>query len=107
MSATEIILLAAVAILIAAVAWLGYRYQRAQQLKKRFGPEYTQAVRQYGSETRAQAALAGRERRMEKIHLHSLSREDHDRFLGRWETIQRGFVDDPGRSTREADGLVN
>jgi hypothetical protein len=44
---------------------------------------------------------------MEKVQVHPLSREDHDRFLGRWETIQRGFVDDPGRSTREADGLVN
>src|SRR5438874_10682599 len=35
-----------------------------------------------------------------------LSRDDSGEFRTRWEQIQVGFVDDPRRSTEEADALV-
>jgi hypothetical protein len=64
-------------------------------------------VRQYGSEARAQSALEARTRRMEKVHIRSLSREDQDRFVQRWQNVQRDFVDDPARSIHGADALVS
>src|SRR5579883_1770448 len=106
MSTTVIVVIVVAVIIIAAAAWLGYRQQRTKRLRQQFGPEYTHAVRQFGSETKAQDALAARARRMEKIEVRPLSREAHDRFLERWETVQRGFVDDPSGAIQQADTLV-
>jgi len=36
-----------------------------------------------------------------------LSREDHQRFIDRWQAVQRDFVDDPASSIDRADALVN
>ena len=107
MSTPIIILIAVIVVLLLIAAWFIARRERAKHLRQRFGPEYTRAVRHYGNESRAQDALAARTRRMEKIHIRALTREDHDRFLGRWETVQRGFVDDPAGSIQQADVLVN
>ena len=107
MSTSIIILIAVVVVLLLAAAWFIARRQRAKQLRQRFGPEYTSAVRHYGSEARAQDALAARTRRMEKIRITPLTRDEHNRFLGRWENVQRGFVDDPDGSIQQADALVN
>ena len=107
MSTTAIILIIAILIAAAVAGWVLYREQRARALRARFGPEYTHAVREYGNEGRAQDALAARARRMEKIHIRSLTREDHERFVVRWHAVQRSFVDDPGGAIQEADSLVN
>ena len=106
MTTSAIILIVALLVVLAAVAWVLYSQQRRKQLRARFGPEYSQAVRQYGNESRAADALAARERRMEKIHIRSLSHEDHQRFVDHWQTVQRHFVDDPAASVEEADVLV-
>src|SRR5690242_11185503 len=106
MDTTTVILIVAAVIVLAAVGWVMYRQQRRKALRSRFGPEYTHAVRQYGDEGKAEAALAARERRMEKIHIRSLSREDHDRFAENWQNVQRDFVDDPAMAIQRADGLV-
>ena len=106
MTTSTIILIVAVLIALAAVAWVLYRQQRRKRLRARFGPEYSHAVRQYGNESRAADALAARERRMEKIHIRSLSHEDHQRFVDQWQTVQRDFVDDPAASIGRADTLV-
>jgi hypothetical protein len=107
MSTATIIMLVVTIIVIAAVAWWAWQRQRADNLRRRFGPEYTHAVEQYGSEARAQAALSQRARRMETFHARALTREDHDRFLDRWTAVQANFVDDPAGSITQADGLVN
>jgi len=107
MSTTTIVVLAVTVVVIAAVAWWVSRQQRTRQLRQKFGPEYHHAVEQYGSEARAQDALAQRARRMEKFHARALTREDHDRFLQRWSAVQASFVDDPAGSISQADGLVN
>jgi hypothetical protein len=91
---------------LAAVGWLLYRQQRIKSLRSRFGPEYSHAVRQYGNESKAADALAARERRMEKIHIRSLSHEDYQGFLDQWQAVQRDFVDDPAASIQRADALV-
>jgi len=102
-----ILIVVVVVLLILGAAWLIARRQREKTLRQRFGPEYTSAVRHYGSEARAQDALAARTRRMEKIRITPLTRDEYDRFLGRWENVQRGFVDDPTGSIQQADTLVN
>ncbi len=107
MSTTMIIMLAVTVIVIAAVGWWAWRKQRADNLPRRFGPEYSHAVEQYGSEARAQDALAQRAHRMEKFHASPLTREDHDRFLERWTNVQANFVDDPPGSIAQADALVS
>jgi len=107
MSTTAIVLIAVFVIGIATAAFIVYRHQRSRQLRAQFGPEYSYAVRQYGNESRAESALAARARRMERFQVKSLSPEDHDRFLERWETVQRSFVDDPAGSIERADSLVN
>jgi len=107
MTTSAILLVVALVIVLAAVAWVMYRQQRRKALRTRFGPEYSQAVRQYGNESRADEALSARERRMEKIHIRSLSHEDHQRFLEQWQAVQRDFVDDPAGSIQRADALVS
>lgn len=106
MTTSTIIVVVALVIVLAAIGWMLYRQQRRKALRAWFGPEYSQAVRQYGDESRAADALTARQRRMEKIHIRSLSREDHQRFLDQWQTVQRDFVDDPKASIERADALV-
>src|SRR6185369_7779474 len=65
MSTATIIMLVVTIIVIAAVAWWAWQRQRADNLRRRFGPEYTYAVEQYGSEARAQAPPPQRAPRME------------------------------------------
>src|SRR5262249_24357808 len=82
------------------------REQRSKRLRSRFGPEYDDVLRRYGDRNRTEDALARREKRMEKIHIRSLSPDEHDRFAEQWRTVQAHFVDDPPGSIHDADQLV-
>jgi hypothetical protein len=106
MTTTGIVLLIAALIVIAVFAWYILREQRSRRLRSRFGPEYDDVLRRYGDRPRAEEALAGREKRMEKIHIRSLSHEEHDRFSEQWHIVQARFVDDPPGSIHDADQLV-
>jgi hypothetical protein len=103
-SVTIVVIVVLIAVVVA--GWAFYRQQRRKALRARFGPEYSTAVQQYGDESRAADALAARERRMEKIPIRALSREDQQRFIDQWQTVQRDFVDDPASSIKRADVLV-
>jgi hypothetical protein len=64
----KLIVLAAVVILVIAVlAWLYVRNRRntTADLRQKFGPEYERAVLKHGSERKAEAKLADREKRVE------------------------------------------
>lgn len=106
MSTTAVIIVVAVVIALAALGWFLYHRWRSKELRARFGPEYSRVVNQYGNEGKAEDALAARTRRMEKIHIRRLSREDHQRFADQWQTVQRNFVDDPAGAIQRADALV-
>jgi hypothetical protein len=101
------IIIAIAAIVIAALAWLYTRRRRSQQLRSHFGPEYDHAVRELGSQTKAEDALAARQKRMEKIDIHPLTQPERERFAARWHDVQARFVDDPPGAIRDADTLVN
>src|SRR5664280_2316077 len=73
----KLIVLAAVVILIIAVlAWLYVRKRKSTtaDLRQRFGPEYERAVREHGSERKAEAKLADREKRVEKLKIIEIFR---------------------------------
>lgn len=106
MTTTTAVIIIAAVIVIAALAWYFLRQRRSQTLRSHFGPEYDHAVRQYGGKTQAEEALAARQKRMEKFHVHPLSAHERERFDNQWHDVQARFVDDPPVSIREADRLV-
>src|ERR1035437_972646 len=105
----KLIVLAAVVILIIAVlAWLYVRKRRSTtaDLRQRFGPEYQRAVLEHKSERKAEAKLADREKRVEKLKIRDLDPMEHERFSKRWEDRKSRFVDSPkGAVTEPAHAL--
>jgi hypothetical protein len=106
----KVIVLAAVVILIVAVMAVLYvrkRRSTTADLRQRFGPEYQRAVREHGSERKAEAKLADREKRVEKLNIRDLDPIERDRFSERWVAVQSRFVDSPKGAVAEADDLVS
>jgi hypothetical protein len=96
-------------LVIAVLAWLYVRKRRSRTtgLRQRFGPEYERAVREHGSERKAEAKLTDREKRVEKLSIRDLDPMECDRFLKQWESVQSRFVDSPKGAVTEADDLVS
>src|SRR5579864_5363116 len=106
----NLIVLAAVVILaVAGLAWLYVRKRRntTAGLRQKFGPEYQRAVQEHGSERKAEAKLADREKRVEKLNIRDLDPMEHERFSKQWESVQSRFVDSPKGAVIEADDLVS
>jgi len=99
----------AVILVIAVLAWLYARRRRTTtaELRHRFGPEYELAVREHGSEHRAEAQLADRQKRVERLKIRDLDPTERERFSGQWHSLQSRFVDDPKGAVTEADTLVS
>jgi hypothetical protein len=91
---------------IAVIVWLVIQRQRSVRLKQRFGPEYDQAVSEFGSRTKAEAELTTREKRVARLNLVSLTPADAERFTQTWSALQGRFVDNPKGVVAEADHLV-
>jgi FtsZ-interacting cell division protein ZipA len=105
MNTTVLVIIIAVAVVaLGAVAlYLNYRSRR---LRSKFGPEYTRAVEESGSKYRAETKLEKLEKRVEKLSIQPLSREDSDHFRDSWRAIQAEFVDDPRTALNNADRLL-
>jgi hypothetical protein len=102
-----IALAAAVVVIIAVGAWLYVRKRRGTTagLRKKFGPEYDRAVLAHGS--KAEAKLADREKRMDKLTIRDLDSMEHERYSKQWQAVQSRFVDSPKGAVAEADDLVS
>ena len=100
------LIIAVVAIVIIAAAWVTMSRRRSRRLRERFGTEYDHAVHTERNVRRAEAALEAREQRVEALHIRSLAAEDAARFDATWRAIQVRFVDDPKGAVSEADRLV-
>jgi hypothetical protein len=107
MSTSGVIILVVGILILAALVLYAWRQERSKKLRARFGPEYEEAVREYGTQNRAEESLASRQRRMEKIHIQPLSPAERDRFTEQWKQVQILFVDDPSGSIHQADSLVS
>jgi hypothetical protein len=109
---TNLIVLAALAVLIIAVLALLYVRKRKSksttaELRKKFGPEYDHAVLVHGAGRKAESKLEDREKRVEKLNIRDLDPMEHERFSKRWEAVQSRFVDSPKGAVTEADDLVS
>jgi FtsZ-interacting cell division protein ZipA len=107
MNATGWIIVAIVvvaALIIAGALWS--RRRRSEHLKNKFGPEYDRAVEEKGGRSKAEADLAEREKRVEKLDIRPLEPEECRQFSQRWTDVQARFVDDPARAVAFADALL-
>jgi hypothetical protein len=104
-----IAIVVAAVVVAAALAWLYARRRRATtaRLRQRFGPEYEQSVREQGSERKAEAQLADRQKRVATLEIRDLDPAERERFSGQWHALQSRFVDDPKGAVTEADALVS
>jgi len=101
-----LVLIIAAVVVGGAVVWY-LQQQKSQRLRTRFGPEYERARTELGDARRAEAHLAAREERVQKLHIRALTAEEAARFSEVWRHVQTLFVDDPKGAITEADHLVN
>ncbi len=110
LSTTQIIIIIAVAaVVVLAIVGiaLSIRKRRTEKLRNRFGnAEYTRAVAEGGSQSKAEAALNERAVRVERLHIRPLGAGDRTRFIDSWAKIQARFVDGPGSAVTDADQLL-
>jgi hypothetical protein len=103
-----IALVVAAILLIAVMGWLYLRKRRVTtaNLRRRFGTEYERVALENGSERKAEAKLADREKRVESFKLRDLDPIERERFSKQWAALQSRFVDSPKGAVAEADDLV-
>lgn len=96
-----------VIVIVAVAAWLYVRKRRTTTagLRQKFGPEYDRAVLEHGS--KAEAKLADREKRIEKLNIRDLDATERERYSSQWQSVQARFVDSPKGAVAEADDLVS
>ena len=106
-SSTAVLVVGAVILVAAAViAWFFFRKWRTEKLRRRFGPEYDRAVAASGDPRRAEARLAERTRRVEKLELRAVPEAEKARFAERWRKTQAQFVDDPEGAVADGEVLI-
>jgi hypothetical protein len=95
-----------VAIVIIAVVAFSTMTVRRRRLRQRFGPEYDRTVVGRKSQRKAEAELAGRERRVRKLDIRPLTAAAHAEYTAQWASIQERFVDQPTSAVPQAQQLV-
>src|SRR5881394_1730773 len=82
-------------VLVALIAWLLITKQRTRKLRDQFGPEYERTVSSADSRREAEAELAARKERRQKLDIRPLSADERARYTADWQSVQAQFVDDP------------
>jgi len=102
-------LVATLIVIVAVAVWLYMRKRRntTAGLRQKFGTEYDRAVLAHGSNSKAEAQLADREKRIEKLNIRDLDAMEHERYSKQWQAVQSRFVDSPKGAVAEADDLVS
>jgi hypothetical protein len=102
----NILIAIAVVVLLLVVGVILMRRSRSRHLAERFGPEYERTVEQMGHRGKAEAELAAREKRVEKLDIVPLPEAEAQGFRTQWQALQGRFVDNPRTAVAEADLLV-
>ncbi len=103
---TGIIVIITIAVIVVAAA-IAIMYQaRRRQLQQRFGSEYDRMVEEKGSKTKAEAELAGRQRRVAGLDIRPLDPAAQARYAQNWAAIQEQFVDAPQDAVSAGQRLV-
>jgi len=97
--------LAGLVVLVLIVAAVVVARSRRRRLADEFGPEYDHAVATYGRRRGGQELEARRDH-VDHLDLHDLTAEEHSTLVGRWQTVQARFVDQPSAAVTEADALI-
>src|SRR5262249_7564141 len=106
MSAGIITVIVVAALVVVAIA-AGVVYgDRRRRLRRRFGPQDDSLVEERGSRRKAEAELAGRERRVRGLDIRPLDSAGRSRYARRWVAIQEHFVDVPPVAVADARRLV-
>ena len=103
---TWIMIAVVIVALLAIAAWFVYQRTQSRKLQERFGPEYDRTVDRLGSQTKAEAELRAREKRVEKFNIVPLARAEATRLSQSWNALQQRFVADPKGAVVQADALV-
>src|ERR1700733_16333679 len=104
-TAQIIVAIVTVAILLAAGIGISYsmRKRRTNKLRTQFGTtEYARAVKEGGSQRKAEAALDKRAERVEAMHIRPLAAADRARFIEAGGKIEVQFIDAPGGAVADA-----
>jgi len=104
--AAIVIIIAAVAVVGAAAWYVALQRRHTDDLRTRYGSEYSRTVSELGSQRRAEHELERRQERVEALDIQPLAVEQQTRFAQEWRNVQSLFVDDPGGAITRADGLV-
>src|SRR6204780_5784596 len=103
---TVIIVIIVVVIVIAALVTGGRGVKRRRRLKDRFGPEYDRVAGEQDSKLKADAELAGRERRVQGLDIRPLTSSARAGYADQWAGIQEQFVDTPAQAVAASQVLV-
>ena len=109
LSTMEIALIAATVLLVVVciVLYGDQKRRRTARLRTQFGGvEYARTVKIDGDQGHAEAALEGRTRRVEGLHVRPLTVADRTLYLASWRDVQARFVDSPAGAVAEADHLL-
>jgi hypothetical protein len=105
MSATAIaIIVVVVAVVVLVIAAMAT--SRRRRLQRRFGAEYDRVVGEKHSRLKAEAELAGRQRRVQRLDIRPLSATARANYAAEWTAVQERFVDQPEQAVTEAQLLV-
>jgi len=102
--ATALVIVVVVVIIAAVVAFA--LLARRRGLQQQFGPEYDRAVNEQNNRFRAEAELAGRQRRVRKLAIRPLTETARTKYAADWVAIQERFVDSPEAAVADAYALV-
>lgn len=106
MSAGATAAIIVVIVIIVAVAAFSVTAARRRRLRERFGPEYDRMVAEQQSQRKAEAELAGRERRVRELDIRPLTPAARTEYAAQWTSIQEHFVDRPDAAVAQAQQLV-
>jgi hypothetical protein len=107
MSIAAIVIILAAVVVVGAAAWyVGLRRRHTEDLRTRYGSEYSRTVSELGSQRRAEEELERRQERVDALEIRPLLADQRTFFLQEWRGVQALFVDDPGGAIHRADGLV-
>jgi hypothetical protein len=82
------------------------RRKRSEHLHDQFGAEYDRTVKTMGNEKKAQTELNERQDYVNALNIRPLSDKERRRYLTDWASVQSKFVDEPGQTIVDADGLI-
>ncbi len=101
-----LIVLVAIAVVVAIVAYAVTQRRRSEDLRARFGPEYDRTVKEREDRRKAEAELEARRARVDRLKIRDLDPREAAQYRDRWRRVQARFVDDPPGAVLDADALV-